>query len=574
MPAAKPWFFMLSLCLVVLPLHPQPRGVLSASGSGSGVSSGEAIDAAKIAAVNALVSSTLKRDVVYRDLFLSEAFKNDWFSETHSKQVSGKRWEAQTVVSVDEGVADALYYGRYSTTVGALLDDAENAVSEAEPLLADAGRLESNGDLGGSETAYRRAAGKLDEAQRLIGPVEDAVFFSSIRKRKSPELKALIAALRASADEGLGRLKESRGRLASDAANRNVLDLLQSVEEELNDLEAAADEFYPIASAPRSYETQLLSAARDRSETATDALEKRRELVQDQSKGLSVEMEYPRIRVDFVLDRIDTLSRRFRSTTKAVKGELFRRSPPVRAAAWTFGHSPRDMIAVGLQFPNGIQPGSEAVERVSLPARANLRLEGAFPIGSGGFWCRTSAVYETERLYGDIDSTVVTQEASAGFYGDKLVGVGIRWDWSRRIDGTAGDPLTALSLTLGSPGDSLGSKRSVPLWLTTISWEIHPFQDLSLAREANLGVSSVLRPSPWLRLEAGVSSRARVLPGADDSYLASAEAGFGFRIPPLRPFLWRLSWEGRYRAPFVDDEVEWDAGETVGAFRFGIEYSF
>ena len=574
MSVVKFCILFIALSAFISPLHSQPRGVFSAAGTGTGMSSGDAVDAAKISAVNALVASELKRDVVYRDLLLSEAFKNDWFSEISSSQVSPKRWEARAVVSIDEGIADALYYGRYSTTVGALLDDAESAVSAAEPLLAEAGNLESNGGLSGSETAYRRALGKLEEAQRLIGPVEDAVFFSSVRKRKAPELKTLIAALRASASDGLERIKGIRDRLAMDEAYRNVLELLQSVEAELEGLEAAAAELYPLASAPRSYETERLSSARDRAEAGSEALASRRSLVLDLSKNLPAETEYPRGRVEFVLDRIDTLARRFGSAERSVKSEIFRRSPPVKTAVWTFGHAPRDTIAVGVLFPGGISPAAGGPEVLDLPFRANLRLEGAFPIGSGGFWCRTVAAYDRELLYGDVSHAALAQEAAAGFYGEKLVGMGIRWDWSRRIGGTSGDPITAVSFILGAPGESLGERRTVPLWVTTFTWEMHPFRNPTLGREANLAVSSVLRPSTWLRLEAGASSRGRVVPGGEPSYLAGADAGFAFRIPPLRPFLWRVAWEGRFRAPMEDGEVLWDSGETAGAFRFGLEYSF
>jgi hypothetical protein len=574
MPANRKSILLLFLFVSsIVPLGAQTPGSVSAVGIGVGATSIEAIDAAKIAAVNALAVSTLKRDTVFRDLILSEAFKNDWFSETVSKPTERKRWEARTVVRVDESIVDALYYGRYSTTVGALLDGAESSVAEAETLLADGGSRESNGDLGGAETAYRRAESKINEAFRLVSPVEDAVFFSTVRKLKAPELKATISALRASAFEGLGRIKESRDKLSLDASYRNVLDLMQSVEDELRTLESTADEFYPIASSPRSYETARLSSTRDRCETASDALAKRRAIVVDRAKTLPSDMEYPRVRVNLVLDRLDTLERRFESTTDAVKSELFKRSPPVKAVSWVFTHAPSDRIAVGFLVPGGIRPGREGIERVSVPARANLRLEGAFPIGDGGFWCRTTAVHETEELYGGRSSSVVHQDAAAGFYGDRLMAIGLRWDWSRRVEGSSADPITALAFIIGTPGDSLGTRRLVPLWTTTFTWEIEPLGDLEISRDLNLGVSSVLRPSPWLRLEGSAFSRARG-GAADRSYYAGAEAGFGFRLPPLRPFLWRLSWEGRYSAPFVDGDVDWDAGGMKGAFRFGLEYSF
>lgn len=578
MPARKYVLFLLSLAFLSVPAFAQTAssrvpGEFAAEGSGTGSSAQAAVESAKIAAVNALVKSVIKRDAVFRDLLMGEAFKNDWFRDTESKELADKSWEAKTVVRIDEGAVDALYYGRYSTTVGALLDGAEAALAEASPLVADGGARESNGDLGGAETSYLRAASKADEAMRLVGPVEDAVFFSTTGNRKAPELKAMIAALRSSADEGLKRVKAGRDRLAVDSAHKNVLDLLQTVDDELKGLETAAAELYPIAEAPRSYEAEKLAAARARAASALDSLARRRRLVSEKEAGLTADMEYPKTRVKLILDRIDALSNSFRSVSSSVGGELFRRSPPVQAVSWFFGHAPLDVVAVGFTFPYGAAPGSTGIDLSALPLRLDARGEAAFSLGDGGIWCRATALYDSELLFGGDESVSLSQGVDIGFFGKGLFAVGFRWDWLRSVGESRGTPVKTVSVTFGSSGAGLGSKRWVPLWITTFSWELPPFDGFIFARDVNLGIESVIRPSTWLRLEAGASSRVREASDGGYRYAASGKLGFGFRLPVFRPILWRVSYEGTYRAPIAAGNVEW-SGAASGAFRFGLEYAF
>jgi hypothetical protein len=58
------------------------------------------------------------------------------------------------------------------------------------------------------------------------------------------------------------------------------------------------------------------------------------------------------------------------------------------------------------------------------------------------------------------------------------------------------------------------------------------------------------------------------------SYLAEADAGLGFRLPFLKPLLWRVLWEGRYLAPLERGELKGNRAETDHTFRFGVEYAF
>ncbi len=559
---------------VLAPLFPQQTGALSAEGSGTGPNAADAVEAAKIAAVDTLARSVLKRDAVFADLLVSEAFKNDWFESVSKKRTLTGRWEAHATALIDESLLDALYYGRYSTTVGSLLDRAESILAEMEPLLAEGGERESNGDLGGAETAYRRARAKADEALRVVGPVEDAVFFSTAGKRKAPELKAVIGALVGTADSGLDRVRESQRRLAVDESFKAALGLLDAVEAEIEAYERVADELRQLAASPKSYPIEQLDAASSRLREARDSLRRRGKLVAERASSLPPEMEYPSARARLIGDRIDSLLLRYENIASAVNGERLRRSVPARAAAGLLLRLPKDVAAFGVAFPFGAAPSDSGAQARSLPWKIDARLEGAFPVGSAGLWCRSVASYGVDRTFVDDEAAVLAQGVDVGLFGKGVFGLGFRWEWSRSYGSGTGDPIAAVAVTLGSAGDRLGSRRSVPLWLTTFSYELPPGDGFVFARDINLGIESVLRPSVGLRLEAAASSRVRTSPDEGMIHAAAIAGGVGFRLPPIRPFLWRVSWEGEYRSPLDGGSADLSRGEGTGAFRFGLEYAF
>jgi hypothetical protein len=110
--------------------------------------------------------------------------------------------------------------------------------------------------------------------------------------------------------------------------------------------------------------------------------------------------------------------------------------------------------------------------------------------------------------------------------------------------------------------------------LLSASWEFPGEGEFVLSRDLNLSLETVLRPSPSLRLEAGLASRARSAVDGKLSYLAEADAGLGFRLPFLKPLLWLVRWEGRYLAPVEGGELKGNRAETDHTFRFGVEYAF
>jgi len=563
--------FFLFILLGVSPVYAQTR---TASGTGTGPTKESAVEAAKLDASNTLIFTVLKRDTVFRDLFVPEAFNNDWFSSIETDKDQSGAWRATAGIAVDDSLIEALYVGRYSTTVTALLDAAETALAEAEALIAEGGRAESNADLIGGESAYRRGEAKTDEILRYLGPVTDARYFSSLGKRKAPELKALAAASQVSAQAGAARIKASRGRLEADSQSDAVLAILESTESEIAAVDALADELYPVAAAPRSYQETYLHASRDQVRQAQNTLEQRRLRVEAAVADLPEEKQYPRLQAAVLTDRMEAIAARLDAVDRAVSAELFRRSPPVRTAIWALNHPPQDHFALALVLPFGWRTTDGDTRLLPLPPAAEGRGEGAFVVGGGGLWFRSLLRAGDESILDDADFAL-TQGVEAGFYGRRLWGIGFRWDWLRRdADGDGRDAIGAVSFLFGAPGDGLGTTRSVPLWVNAFSWEIPGAGASVPVRTFNLGVSSLLRPSPWVRIGVDAASRAR--PDGVDQYrwVGLLGATFGFRLPVLRPFFWSLRWEGAAGAPLLDEEPDFEQLERENAFRVAVEYTF
>lgn len=574
------FLFCLFLYLVVEPVTVfSQQGavtVFTATGSASAASRDEAMEAARLDAASKLVFYKMKHDRVYRDLFIPEAYKNGWFHDVNASQNPDASWSASAQISVDESLADALYVGRYSTTVTNLLDSAESGLADLELLLSDGGLAESNAELSAAETAYRRSEAKAEEILRYLDPVEDAVYFSSIGKRKSFELKALVSSLQDSAREGIQRIHESQSRLAMSEQAESILSILNSIETELASCETSADELSMVAAAPRSYTTDTVRSARDTAVMLRENLLHKKTMTERAVLDLPVDSSYPRVRSDLILDRIQALELRLDKAESGLSRDLVYRSAPVQTLSWIFNHEPKQIAAISVVFPWSVYPDKGSSVWTSFPVYAEARAEGAFSLGEGGFWCATDLYAGRETLL-EASHRVLCQSVSAAFYGKALTGLGFRWDWLRSDkDGTAVPSMAAVQLVLGTAGNGLGTERNIPLWLNTFSWELPLNGDYSSASVVNLGLKSCLRPSVWIRIEADAAVRIRDLPDttAFENWIGTAGAGFALRLPVLKPFLWRIRWEGAMQAPMKGSVVDFDEADAQGAFRFGLEYTF
>ncbi len=123
---------MKKLCVIMLMLlalesviSAQTFGLYTAKGTGKGETRESAIEAAQLDAINTMVFTVLHRDALYRDLFTDEALRNGRITNQEIQKNPLGSWQVSLTLEIDEGLAEGLYVGRYSTTLTALLDQAE-----------------------------------------------------------------------------------------------------------------------------------------------------------------------------------------------------------------------------------------------------------------------------------------------------------------------------------------------------------------------------------------------------------------------------------------------------------------
>lgn len=568
------YIFVLFLC-GSYSLFPQSQGTYTASGEGKGNSKEAAIEAAQLDAINKMVFTVLRRDTLYRDLFAPEALRNGRIITQETRKTPLGSWEATLVLEIDEGLAEALYVGRYATTLTNLLDQAEEEIPVIEALLQNAGRAENEGNLGSAETYYSQAQTKLEAVLRYLDPVDDAFYFSSRGKRKAAELKLLIHSLKETSVKGIERVRTAQRQLTIAQSTGQILALFDQIEQALLGIETNRDSLARIAASPKGYTKEQLETAAIQCRQQQDAVAVQRKQFIRATEGLEKsqarESESYLVKRASILDlRIQSLEKQLSSIHGHISAGLLWRSKTVSALRWVVNHEPAHFISLGVRFPMGIKPGDRGPETVSVPLRLALTAEGALPLSAGGgLWGRTQVLSGSESLF-EADPLNIRQEMALGFFRRSVLGLGIRWDWNRKEQ----KPITAIEAVWGLPGNSQGQQKNYFLWVNTLSWEL-PGETQHMLAYVNGGLQSILRPSPALGFELDLSSRVRAGSAQLSSFwTGSAALNCTFRLPFLRPFAWAVGWEGSIRSPLTDMGVKFEETSGLHAFTFGCTYVF
>jgi len=569
--------FTLSIMLLFVSLIglAQNQGVYTATGQGKGTTKEAAIESAQLDAINTLVFTVLHRDTLYRDLFANEALRNSRILKQETKKTPLGAWQATVTLEIDEALADALYVGRYSTTLTNLLDQAEGEIPSIESLLEQAGHAESQGNLGSAETYYTQALAQTETILRYLNPVEDGYFFSSLGKRKAPELKILFASYRDSSTKGIDRVRKAQSQLNVAQKTQQVLEIYDQIEQALVKIEKSRDVLSQIATSPRGYTTEQLEAAQLQCREQQQALAMQKSQFVRASEGLgSSDAEgresYLAKRSSLLEIRLMGLEQQLSSINGSLSREMLWRSSPVAALRWAINHEPAQYISLGIQLPQGLKPGDEGPEWVPMLFQLHAAVEGALALdGIGGFWGKSSLQVGPE--YSLSTSLLnIQQELVLGFYKRSLLGLGLRWDWNREGQ----KPITAIEAVWGIPGTSLGKRRVHPLWITTLSWEI-PRETQHVLAYVNGGLESKLKPNSYLSFTMNLSSRIRIEPGASiPLWVGIAALESQFRLPVLRPFQWTIGWKGSLTSPLTDMGIQTDALQGTHGIYFGIGYQF
>jgi hypothetical protein len=291
---------------------------------------------------------------------------------------------------------------------------------------------------------------------------------------------------------------------------------------------------------------------------------------------------YLRDKADYTRRRLATEDASLASAWKVVDQEI--RDPAVRRARraqafrWVFLHVPREYLSLRVYPPFGFLP-ERGFEARALDAR--LGLEGAFSLGRGGIWARSTLTDRNLDLSSESESVVelaLSQSFDLGFWGRNLFFIGYGWDWYRRVGEDVPD-LKEGSVRIGLGGLSSSTSQAQRAdWLLCFSYDI-PLrtEDFLAWNLLNLGVETQFRLGSVALLEATGSQRLHRNPSSPSPiHLDSVFAwslGLGLRIPP--PFTWGLEFTGSLARPLTESGALSGGTSTGGArFRAFIEYSF
>jgi hypothetical protein len=541
-----------------------------AEAAGKGATEAEAQNDALRTSIGVVMES-LGKDKLFTELFL----KNPPVTMTWKKLSSQKgsaAWTVRLRLVVDDESLRLLYNVSYISTVSTILDSAESRLADAEKLGQSARKAETDGDLGRAMSLYWQARDSCDSGLSLLAPIGDAAVFSTTGKKKAPELREVLAAVRGTSISGYDRIKDAERSLVEDQELKSVLSSLQAIEKEIADAEAWAGSLAARAA-------KIEGTPRAELKAWSDELEARARALSDSRLALGrVEDNIPKSktilqgRIDVARRRIDSTSDYLQATRVDVDREI--RSPAMVRAKRSQNlrkallHEPSGALSVRLYSPFGVDPAATDFKVIDTSRfEFSVRTEGAF--GSDrGLWIssilkKDDSVLTGTSVDGDaLKNTGYTQSVDVGVHGRGLFGGGVAWDWLRRLDGENVAKRFALRAFTGG----LNDERDLASWVAVLSWEFpYDMAEFSTVNYLNVGLESFVRFSKAVELSAGCALRPREnVSGYDTSF--SYNVGAGFRLP--KPFMWGLEFAGNAARP--------SGGGTIGSssyFRLFAEYS-
>jgi len=542
--------------------------------SGRGATEAEAQNDALSTAI-AVIMESLGKDRLFSELFIKNPpVTMSWKRLSSEKGLSS--WVVRLRLSVDDESLRLLYNTAYLSTVSTMLDGAESRLGDAERLAGEARGAETDGQIARAMSLYWQAKDACDGALDLLSPLGDAAVFSTRGKRKAPELREIVTAVRTSVVSGYERMKTVGASLAADEELASAVETLERIEVDVAAIEAWSGGLAKRAERVESMERTALKALSDELAVKERILADSRLALGRVEDSVPKSKELVRARIDVARRRIDSLTAYFSSTKGVVDKEL--RDPAIararrsQAIRWIFLHEPSGALSLRLYTPFGLDPGASDIRFADTGFfEFGARAEQAFG-SNGGVWIATdlskvdyprSIVLESE---GALNKGVAySQSIDLGFYGKTLVGAGFGWDWLHLADGEALERRLSLRALVG--GVSTATRQAS--WLAALSWEFPYERDEFLAANVfNAGLDVLGRPGGVLELLAGISLRPRPGLGEELDGVLRYRVGAGFRLP--RPFLWGLEFYG-YRVSSLAAPQRVRSDQFLRMF---VEYSF
>ncbi|MFH2115571.1 MAG: hypothetical protein ABIJ86_13820 [Spirochaetota bacterium] len=576
---------MATAALLILPfsvVHAQRRDAsfetqgldYVAETSGYGSTEVEAINDARLAAILQTMES-LGRDRLFTELFLKNPPVTMNFT-TLSSEKSLTGWTVRIKLVIDDESIRLLYNSLYISTVTTILDSVEANLLEAERLGAEARSAETDGQIGRAMSLYWQARDASEVGLGLLEPVGDAAVVSTSGRKKAPELREVLTAVRTTMSNGYDRIKSAERSLADDKELASVMDALTGIEEMLFEVDERMDSISPVVSQVEQQARESLIALRDQLDIRYKTLADARLELSRLEKLVPRSNELMGNRVDIARRKIDRNASYIASSRKTVDKEI--RNPAIvrakraQTVRWIFLHEPTRSLSLRLYSPFGLDPESNDFTFIETDrVEFGLAAENSFG-DSSGLWMRTMMRKDDAVLAfpEETKNTGDSQAIDLGFYRNWLCGIGFGWDWLRRSDG---ESLERKSVLRAFTGGMTGQPRS-PLWLAVLSWEL-PYDTADFAgadgllwyNALNFGLDGTLRLGTFAELDAGLSWRARetVEDSLDEVFRYSI--GAGFRLP--KPLLWGIEYAGHTAA--ITGE---DPSESAAYVRLYLEYTF
>jgi len=514
---------------------------------GSGDTEAEAQNAALRSAIDVIMTS-LGKDALFSELFL----KNPPVTMTWKKLSSEKgltSWTVRLRLVVDDESLRLLYNSSYVSTVSTMLDGAETRLSDAERLASEARNSETEGQLGRAMSLYWQSRDACDSALDLLVPIGDAAVFSTFGKKKAPELREVLGVVRQTVVSGYDRIKAAEKGLAEDEELASVLSSLAELETVVFEIEKWTGGIAEKASRVEGTAKAELKAFSDELATRQRTLSDARLALGRMEETVPKTKEIVRARIDVVRRRIDSSSDYIGKTKSSVDREIrdpaINRAKRAQSIKWLLLHEPSGALAFRFHTPFGLDPASNDIAFLDTGLlEFDLHAEGAFGSSSGA-WIATSfekddsLLSSTDMAGNHLKNTGYTQTLDLAFYGRGFFGVGVSWDWLRKLEGSNVEKRLALRAMLGGMQDA--NERIA--WLTVLSWEF-PYElgEFEAENVFNAGLEALLRLGTAAEVNGSIALRPRQ--SAIDEYETTFgyAIGAGFRLP--KPFLWGIEYGG------------------------------
>jgi hypothetical protein len=544
--------------------------------NGFGSTEVDAINDARLTAILQVMES-LGRDRLFTELFLKNPpVTMNFKTLTSEKTLSG--WTARLRLVVDDESIRLLYNSLYISTVTTILDSAEANLLEAERLGAEARSAETDGQIGRAMSLYWQARDASETGLSLLEPVGDAAVVSTSGRKKAPELREVLTAVRTTMANGYDRIKSAERSLADDQELASVVAVLTSIEEMLSGVDEWMESISPVVSQVEQQGRESLVALRDqmdiRHKTLTDArleLSRLEKLVSRSNELLGNRMDIARRKID---RNASYISSSRKTVDREIRNPAIVRAKRAQTLRWIFLHEPTRSLSLRLYSPFGLDPESNGFDFMETD-RVEFGLAAEKSFGeTSGLWMRTMLRKDDAVLAfpEGTKNTGYSQSIDLGFYRSWLFGAGFGWDWLRRSDG---ESLERKSVLRAFTGGMTGEPR-VPIWLAVLSWEV-PYDTDDFAgtdgllwyNTLNFGLDGTLRLGSFAELDAGLSWRARetVASGGTLDEVFRYSIGAGIRFP--KPLLWGIEYAGHSAALAGEEE-----SESASYVRLYLEYTF